>query len=287
MANKFLLALDAGHGLPTPGRRIPANPDPSQHQEWWLNQRICNYIAEAAKQYEGLDTIRVDDTTGAEDVGMSVRCQRANAASADLYYSAHHNAGINGGRGGGVVAFSLGEGTTAAGWRDALYAAIVAAGGLAGNRSSPKTTADFYVLRNTAMPAVLIEHGFMDAPDDAPTILREDYAKAVGYAVAECIASRVGLAKKAQAATPAPEAVVTAEQVQQIAKGEASAAVSGLMSGAGSGDKHNAYADAATTWAKETGLIQGIGNGDYAWTKPMTRQEMVTLLYRYHQWANK
>lgn len=128
MATKFLLALDAGHGLPTPGRRIPANLDPSQHQEWWLNQRICNYIAEAAKQYEGLDTIRVDDTTGAEDVGMSVRCQRANAASADLYYSAHHNAGINGGRGGGVVAFSLGEGTTAAGWRDALYAAIVAAG---------------------------------------------------------------------------------------------------------------------------------------------------------------
>lgn len=94
----------------------------------------------------------MDDATGAEDVGMSVRCQRANAAGADLYYSAHHNAGINGGRGGGVVAFSLGEGSTAAGWRDALYAAIVAAGGLAGNRSSPKTTADFYVLRNTAMP---------------------------------------------------------------------------------------------------------------------------------------
>lgn len=152
MVTKFLLALDAGHGLPTPGRRIPANLDPSQHQEWWLNQRICNYIAEAAKRYEGFEILRVDDATGAEDVGMSVRCQRANAAGADLYYSAHHNAGINGGRGGGVVAFSLGEGSTAAGWRDALYAAIVAAGGLAGNRSSPKTTADFYVLRNTACP---------------------------------------------------------------------------------------------------------------------------------------
>ena len=202
MVTKFLLALDAGHGLPTPGRRIPANLDPSQHQEWWLNQRICNYIAEAAKRYEGFEILRVDDATGAEDVGMSVRCQRANAAGADLYYSAHHNAGINGGRGGGVVAFSLGEGSTAAGWRDALYAAIVAAGGLAGNRSSPKTTADFYVLRNTAMPAVLIEHGFMDAPDDVPAILREDYAKAVGYAVAECIATRAGLAKKAQAAAP-------------------------------------------------------------------------------------
>ena len=259
MATKFLLALDAGHGLPTPGRRIPANLDPSQHQEWWLNQRICNYIAEAAKRYEGFEILRVDDATGAEDVGMSVRCQRANAAGADLYYSAHHNAGINGGRGGGVVAFSLGEGSTAAGWRDALYAAIVAAGGLAGNRSSPKTTADFYVLRNTAMPAVLIEHGFMDAPDDAPTILREDYAKAVGYAVAECIASRVGLAKKAQAAAPT------------IAPGLSQGDVKAMIQSAIAEDRKSrtfATLDKVQDWARPTvaklldkGVLQGDGQG--------------------------
>lgn len=259
MANKFLLALDAGHGLPTPGRRIPANLDPSQHQEWWLNQRICNYIAEAAKRYEGFEILRVDDATGAEDVGMSVRCQRANAAGADLYYSAHHNAGINGGRGGGVVAFSLGEGSTAAGWRDALYAAIVAAGGLAGNRSSPKTTADFYVLRNTAMPAVLIEHGFMDAPDDVPAILREDYAKAVGYAVAECIATRAGLAKKAQAAAPT------------IAPGLSQGDVEAMIQSAIAEDRKSrtfATLDKVPDWARPTvaklldkGVLLGDGQG--------------------------
>lgn len=259
MVTKFLLALDAGHGLPTPGRRIPANLDPSQHQEWWLNQRICNYIAEAAKRYEGFEILRVDDATGAEDVGMSVRCQRANAAGADLYYSAHHNAGINGGRGGGVVAFSLGEGSTAAGWRDALYAAIVAAGGLAGNRSSPKTTADFYVLRNTAMPAVLIEHGFMDAPDDVPAILREDYAKAVGYAVAECIATRAGLAKKAQAAAPT------------IAPGLSQGDVKAMIQSAIAEDRKSrtfATLDKVPDWARPTvaklldkGVLLGDGQG--------------------------
>lgn len=259
MVTKFLLALDAGHGLPTPGRRIPANLDPSQHQEWWLNQRICNYIAEAAKRYEGFEILRVDDATGAEDVGMSVRCQRANAAGADLYYSAHHNAGINGGRGGGVVAFSLGEGSTAAGWRDALYAAIVAAGGLAGNRSSPKTTADFYVLRNTAMPAVLIEHGFMDAPDDVPAILREDYAQAVGYAVAECIATRAGLAKKAQAAAPT------------IAPGLSQGDVKAMIQSAIAEDRKSrtfATLDKVQDWARPTvaklldkGVLQGDGQG--------------------------
>lgn len=259
MANKFLLALDAGHGLPTEGRRIPANLDPAQHQEWWLNQRVCNYIAEAAKRYEGFEILRVDDATGAEDVGMSVRCQRANAAGADLYYSAHHNAGINGGRGGGVVAFSLGEGSTAAGWRDALYAAIVAAGGLAGNRSSPKTTADFYVLRNTAMPAVLIEHGFMDAPDDVPAILREDYAKAVGYAVAECIATRAGLAKKAQAAAPT------------IAPGLSQGDVKAMIQSAIAEDRKSrtfATLDKVQDWARPTvaklldkGVLLGDGQG--------------------------
>ena len=44
MATKFLLALDAGHGLPTEGRRMPANLDPSQHQEWWLNDRVLSLI---------------------------------------------------------------------------------------------------------------------------------------------------------------------------------------------------------------------------------------------------
>lgn len=259
MATKFLLALDAGHGLPTQGRRIPANLDPSQHQEWWLNQRICAYITWAAKQYEGLEILRVDDITGAEDVGMSVRCQRANAAGADLYYSAHHNAGINGGRGGGVVAFSLGEGTAAAGWRDALYAAIVSAGGLAGNRANPKATADFYVLRNTAMPAVLIEHGFMDAPDDVPAILREDYAKAVGYAVAECIAARVGLAKKAQPAAPAG--------TQGLSQGEVKAMIQSAIA---EDRKSRTFAtlDKVQDWARPTvakladkGVLQGDGQG--------------------------
>lgn len=255
MATKFLLALDAGHGLPTPGRRIPANLDPTQHQEWWLNQRVCNYVTEAAKQYVGFETIRVDDVTGADDVGMSVRCQRANAAGADLYYSAHHNAGINGGHGGGVVAYSLGEGSAAAGWRDRLYAAITQAGGLAGNRASPKTTADFYVLRNTTMPAVLIEHGFMDAPDDAPTILSEAYAKAVGYAVAKCIADWAGLAKKAEPAT----------------QGGTSDAVAAMIKSAIAADrKSRTYAtlDKVPGWARPTaaklvdkGALQGDGQG--------------------------
>ena len=286
MAKTFKLALNAGHGMHTEGKRCMKSLDPSETREWWLNQRVANYVQEAAKQYDGFGVLRTDDTTGAEDVRLSTRCAAANNYGANLYLSLHHNAGINGGRGGGVVAYCARGSTIGAPWRDALYAAVVGAGGLAGNRAEPRTEKNFDELVGTSMAAVLIECGFMDSSTDVPIILSESYSKAIGYAIAECIASRVGLAKKVQASQSQAHAV-TAEQVQQIAKGEAGNAVSNLMSSAKTGDKHNAYAEAAANWANDNGLIQGDGNGNYAWTKPMTRQEMVTLLYRYHQWANK
>ncbi len=76
---------------------------------------------------------------------------------------------------------------------------------------------------------------------------------------------------------------MTEKQTREIAKEEANAVVSKLMNGTGSGDKHNPYADDAVQWAKDNGLVQGVGDGDYAWSRPLTRQEMVTILHRYQQ----
>ena len=199
----FKLALDAGHGINTPGRRCLKQYDPEEHREWWLNDRICDYIAEAAKQYKGIEILRVDDKTGSKDIPLSERCRKANLWGADLYYSAHHNAGINGGKGGGVTAYSYRNGTKGAQWRDAFYAAIVAATGLKGNRATPKSDANFHVLRETSMPAVLIEHGFMDSPSDIPVIITDGFAKAVGYAVMDVIAEKAGL-EKAKKLEPDP-----------------------------------------------------------------------------------
>lgn len=207
MAVTFKLALDAGHGLYTPGRRCLKEYDPEEHREWQLNDRICDYISEAAKQYPGLEILRVDDPSGKVDVELMTRCSRANTMGADLYLSIHHNAGINGGHGGGVTAYSYRGGTTGASWRDAFYARVVGATGLVGNRATPKANADFYVLRYTAMPAVLVEHGFMDSPSDIPFIITEAFARAAGYAYVEVIAERAGLEKVTPAEpnpSPAP-----------------------------------------------------------------------------------
>lgn len=73
---------------------------------------------------------------------------------------------------------------------------------------------------------------------------------------------------------------MTEEKVKEIANEAAHNAVDQLMKGAGTGDKPAKWATEAAEWAKQTGLIQGIGGGDYAWNKPVTRQELAVILYR-------
>ena len=193
MAREYLLALDAGHGLGTPGKRCLKSLDPNETSEWWLNDRVCRYIAQRAAQYEGFKTLRVDDTTGKTDVSHKERCRRANAAKADVYHSVHHNAGILGGSGGGLVAFCMRGATGAKVIRDGLYKALIAAGALKGNRASPVLEKNFNVLVWSDMPAVLVEYGFMDSSTDVPVILTEEYAKLVGCATADWYAKYWGL----------------------------------------------------------------------------------------------
>ena len=68
--------------------------------------------------------------------------------------------------------------------------------GLKGNRAEPLSTANFQILRQTKMPAVLLELGFMDSSTDVPVILTDAYAKICAQAIVNVIASREGLKKK-------------------------------------------------------------------------------------------
>ena len=192
----FKIAYDAGHFKHTLGNRLPEELDRSTTSEWELNDRIARYFAQAAKQYEGVELLRVDDVTGKTDVGLAQRCKLANDFGADFYLSIHHNAGANLTSAGGIVAYSHIGSEKGAAYRDAIYKACIAAGGLRGNRAEPVQEGTFYVLRNTAMPAVLMEYGFMDSAADAPVILQEQYAEKMAFATMEAIAAVAGFEKK-------------------------------------------------------------------------------------------
>ncbi len=191
----FKIAYGAGHNLHTTGRRIPKSLDRNETKEWVLNDRVARYFAEAAGQYEGVELLRVDDPKGQREVDLSARCITANNWDADFCLAIHHNGGIDLGKGGGIEAYSYPGSQKGAAYRNAIYDACIAAGGLKGNRAAPKKEENFQVLRQTNAPAVLMEYGFMDSATDAPVIITEAYAKLVAYATMEGIAKVAGLKK--------------------------------------------------------------------------------------------
>ena len=185
----FKIALDAGHGLYTRGKRTLASLDPNETREWYLNDRICDKVEKKLKRYNDYALIRVDDTTGSSDVPLAERVRRANEFGAHFYLSVHHNAGINGGTGGGIISIAHTNATNQAlEYQKILYDELMAATGLSGNRSAPLPRQNLYVLRETTMPAVLVECGFMDSVTDVPVILSEQFAENAAEGIIKALA---------------------------------------------------------------------------------------------------
>ena len=199
----FKIALGAGHGINTEGKRCLKSLDPNETREWWLNDRICDYVESYLKDYTGYDLLRLDDSDdGKENVPLVDRVKAANEFGADFYLSVHHNAGINGGTGGGIVVYVHPNASASSkAWQSVLYDALIKHTGLKGNRGLPKATGDYYVLKHTKMPAVLLELGFMDSKTDVPIILTNEYAQQCARAIVEVIVERGKLTKKAQTST--------------------------------------------------------------------------------------
>ena len=211
----YKIAYAAGHCLTTAGKRLPKALDKNQTREWVLNDRVARHFAEAASQYADVELLRLDDPAGKAGNPVAERAKKANSWGADVLFEFHHNAGILLGKGGGIVAFSHKEKTAGAKLRDAVYAACVAAGGLKGNRATPKKAKAYTILKKFKGAGVLLECGFMDSRTDAPVILQESYSKEIGYATMEAVATFAGLKKKGES-TPVPEPA--GKTVEQLAK---------------------------------------------------------------------
>jgi N-acetylmuramoyl-L-alanine amidase len=192
----FKIAYCAGHYLGTAGKRCAKALDPNETREWVLNDRVADYFAKAAAEYEDVALYRTDDQTGKTFVDIPDRVAQANKWGANLYIDMHHNAAGQVFSGGGVEAFCYPGSAEGRKYRDAIYSAVVAAGGLKGNRAQPLQEKRFDSLSMTKMPAVLMEYGYMDSKVDVPIILTELYAKKVAYGTMEGIAKAAGLKKK-------------------------------------------------------------------------------------------
>ena len=198
------IALDPGHAMTTPGKRCLKSLDPKETREWYLNDRISRKLEDLLKGYN-CEILRVDDPEGKKNIALSERCKRANDWKADIFLSIHHNAGIEGGSGGGTIVFYYSTKAERKAQAQGLYNAIVKHTELIGNRSEKVTNSKFAVLSGTNMPAFLLENGFMDSSTDVPIILTDEHAAKTAKGILDFLIQAFHLAGKQGETAPQKE----------------------------------------------------------------------------------
>ncbi len=222
----FKVAISAGHYLGTPGKRCSTELDPNETREWWLNDRIADKLEKLLAEYNSIEVLRLDDTTGKKSVSNEERARIANNWKADLYLAIHHNATNVVFSGGGIVAYIHNKNAKsgASEWQKAFYDACIKYTGLKGNRSNPLPKAALYECGAPNCVSVLMELGFMTSTVDVPIILTDDYAAKIAKALAEVIVERCGASKKASNG-----AVVTLPILVRNSRGESVRALQSLL----------------------------------------------------------
>ena len=194
----MIIALDAGHYNNTPGKRCMKSIDPKETRERFLNARMAEHVEELLKAYD-CEVMRCDDRTGKTDPSLSERAARANRAGAGAFISIHHNAGVNGGKGGGICVYAAENASkTSLTLQRAVYDETVKQTGLKGNRATPLPIANFTVIYRANMPAILGEFGFMDSTTDVPIILTDDFSLKCAQGIVTALVKTFGIKKKSE-----------------------------------------------------------------------------------------
>jgi N-acetylmuramoyl-L-alanine amidase len=189
------IAYDAGHGLNTSGKRTPDG-----EREWFFNNQVARAFAEKMSQYENVELLRLDDPTGNRDVPLTERTNKANTWDADVLICFHHNA-LTGtwGMHTGVETYTHPLSSKASkDLQRLIHPRIVVAMGLQDRGMKEE---NFHMLRESNMPSVLIEGGFMDSTIDIKALRDPAKLTAQGEAAAHAMVDYFHLQRKVVSTT--------------------------------------------------------------------------------------
>ena len=212
---RFTITLDAGHG------GWDSGAIGNGLQEKILTLKIAQYCREELEQYEGVKVVMLRDSDASLTSNNSTReelqrrCDVAHENHANFYMSFH----INSGGGTGAEVWIPTEST----WYQTFHEEGASVGnkvldritalGLSnrglkeghyevdGNKlyypdgSEADSLAVIRYCREYGIPAVLVEHGFIDNPADAAKLSDGAFLRQLGVADAQAIADRFGLSK--------------------------------------------------------------------------------------------
>lgn len=209
---KKLIALDDGHGMETAGKRTPAISELSGKviHENEFNRAVVKFLDEDLKRC-GFDTLLVAPTD--DDTSLSARTTLANTKGADLYISIHYNAldGKFDGNDPEGHSVHIYPGSKE-GRKLAEYVLKYLKEGTS-QKNRGIVESNFHVLRETKMPAILSENGFMDNKREAMLMISETFQKEVAQEHAKGICEYFGVKWVEPTTTPANTKVMFSDMI--------------------------------------------------------------------------
>ena len=235
------IVIDAGHGPETPGKR---SPDGSL-REYQFNSVVARYVADALlRDYEKVEILMTHDDS--RDVPLKERTDRANVWKADVFVSIHANAAGDG------VTWNSAQGIETYVYTSRPPDAVALANAVqrhliraTGRPDRGVKSANFHVLRETKMTAILVECGFMTNRQECELLKSDEYRRKCASAIVAGIVETYGLKRKP---------------------------------GSGPQNDISDWAREARAWVMEKKISDGTRPKD-----PVTREEVWTMLYRFAQ----
>ncbi|GKX28131.1 hypothetical protein SH1V18_06110 [Vallitalea longa] len=173
-----VIVIDPGHGDTDPG----ATGNGIAEKD--VNLDITLFLKEYLDKDNNIKTYYSRTTDIYSSLGD--RCDIANEVDCDFFVSIHNNSFKSGANGTEVyyLAPSSKPGMTSQKLADIFLKKIIDA---AGTKNRGCKTANYYVLRNTDMPAILLEIAFISNAEDAAKLKSDKFKKNVAHSIYESI----------------------------------------------------------------------------------------------------
>jgi N-acetylmuramoyl-L-alanine amidase len=194
----------AGHWKSLSGDGYKESPD--GFKEWSYTNEIVKLVIAELSKYEDVSQKRIDDATGKVDKPLDKRTDEINAWGAHLHIDYHLNAfgrGWNTAGGTETYVYTT-RPTKAVSLATKVQNNLVKELGFA-NRGVKD--ANFHMVRETKMTAILIEFAFMTNKNEAMKMRTLEYQKKAAKAVVDALVLEHGLKRKPEP-KPAPKSDV-------------------------------------------------------------------------------
>lgn len=206
-----IIALDSGHSLKTAGKQTPDGI-----KEWSLNDKVRDKVCNILSAYD-CKIIHTDNDEGIVDESLASRVSKYINAGAEAFVSLHHNAFTGKwGKHTGIEVY-VDKKATAEDLRLAnlIYDKLVRYTSLKGRGVK---RADFQVINQNKVPAVLVEGGFMDSSIDYLVITSDEGQTAYAKAVAEALIEFCNLSEKEAPSIPQSTPTPARKTVDELAR---------------------------------------------------------------------